>query len=242
MRREPSAAGARDPVLAAYARDGFHVAPGVFGEAERARLRAAAAELRHGASSWAPRMNPHREHPAFLAAIHHAPVVALVERVLGGPVSAIQTQIFYGVPGTPGFTPHQDNHYVEAARDAFASAWTALDDVRRDNGALYVYPGSHREPLLAMEPLEGARLHAAQAANALRQHVVVPGVYCSRTLEVPAGSSVLLHGHLIHGSHDNHSADCRMALLMTYVRRGARFRAGASACRMAIPVYAEERP
>jgi len=235
------APGARDAALAAYATDGFHVEHAVWRDDECARLRTAAAELRRSTASAAPHMNPHRDHPVFLAALHHPAVVALLEHLLRGPVSAIQSQLFHGAPGTPGFTPHQDNHYVEAERTEFASAWTALDETRRENGALYVYPGSQREPLLAMEPVPDVRPHAAQADNALRQQIAVPGVYERRTLAVPRGAVVFLHGHVIHGSHDNDSRDERMALLLTYVRRGARFRPGASARRSAIPVYGEER-
>jgi ectoine hydroxylase-related dioxygenase (phytanoyl-CoA dioxygenase family) len=229
----------QDGWRADYARQGFHVELGVWSTEECTRLRAAAEELRRTATSWAPRMNPHREHPEFLAAVRHPRIVALIECVIGAPVSAIQSQLFYGVPGTPGFRPHQDNHYVEAERDAFASAWTALEPVRRDNGALFVCPGSHREPLLPMQPIPGARLHPAQADNALRQRVLVPDGYSTHTLEVPPGTVVLLHGHLIHGSHDNGSRHGRMALLATYLRRGARFRPGMSARRAELPVSTE---
>ena len=239
--RQPAAPSfAADPAaaLAAYARDGFHVEHDLLSAAECAALRAAAAELSpEPRGPRAPVMNPHRAHPAFLRGLCHPALVAILERLLGSPVSGLQSQYFPCVAGTPGFTTHQDNHYVEAARDAFASAWAALDDADAGNGALIVYPGSQREPLLPVAQLPAARPHATQAFNALRQQVPVPPDYEPCTLAVPRGAVVFLHGHLLHGSHDNRSTRGRPALLTTYIRRGASFRRGRSAGRGEIDVH-----
>lgn len=224
--------------LAAYARDGFHVEHELLSAAECAALSGAAGELSaEPGGPLAPVMNPHRAHPAFLRSLCHPAIVEIVERLLASPVSGLQSQYFPCVPGTPGFTIHQDNHYVEAARDAFASAWAALDNADAGNGALIVYPGSQREPLLPVAELPAARAHATQAFNALRQHVPVPPGYAPHTLAMPRGAVVFLHGHLLHGSHDNRSTHGRPALLTTYVRRGASFRRGHSAGRSEIDVY-----
>jgi hypothetical protein len=227
--------------LAAYARDGHLVVPGLLGESDCAELRAAADALGAGpGAAVGPVMNPHRLHPRFFRSLCDPRLVGILEALLGEPVSGLQTQYFPCVPGTPGFATHQDNHYVEAERDSFASAWIALDDTRADNGALFVHPGSHREPLLPVAALPSASPHATQAFNALRQHVPVPPGYRMLTLEMPRGAVVFLHGHLLHGSHDNRSAYARPALLMTYIRRGAAFRSGDSARRTEIDVHGGE--
>lgn len=227
--------------LAEYERCGFHVEIDLLTAAECAALRAAAAELSvEPGGPCAPVMNPHQAHPAFLQSLRHPAIVAILERLIGGPVSGLQSQYFPCVPGTPGFTTHQDNHYVEAERDAFASAWAALDDAYTGNGALFVYPGSQREPLLPVAELPSARPHATQAFNALRQHVPVPPAYAPHTVELPRGAVLFLHGHLLHGSHDNRSTKDRPALLTTYIRRGSAFRRGQSAQRVAIDVYGAE--
>lgn len=226
------------PALAAYAQDGFVVLPGVLSPEQCDDLAAAAAALGDdGRAPLAPFMNPHRAHEAFFAALCHPTVVAVLERLVAGPVSGIQSQYFPGVPGTPGFATHQDNHYVEARRDAFASAWMALDDVDAENGALIAWPGSQREPLLPVHEIPGVAPHPTQAFNAIRQEVHVPLGYAARTVEVPRGGVVFLHGHLLHGSHPNRSSRTRRALLATYVRRGSHFRAGQSARRTEIDVY-----
>jgi len=231
---------ASDPerALGLYERDGFFVEPGALSTEACERLCAAAGELLDGGDApVAPVMNPHRTHEAFLAALGAPAIVKIVERLVGGRVSGIQSQYFPCVPGTPGFATHQDNHYVEAAPDAFASAWMALDDVDQDNGALLAWPGSQREPLLPVVPVAGVVPHPNQAFNAIRQAVVVPEGYTPRTVVVPRGGVVFLHGHLLHASHPNRAWRTRRALLATYVRRGSAFRPGQSARRTEIDVY-----
>jgi phytanoyl-CoA hydroxylase len=230
------------PALAAYAQDGLLVLPRVLSDTECDDLAVAARVLGDdGHEPQAPVMNPHRVHQTFLAALCHPTIVAVLERLIAGAVSGLQSQYFPGVPGTPGFAAHQDNHYVEARRDAFASAWIALDDVGVENGALIAWPGSQREPLLPVREIPGATPHPTQAFNAIRQEVRVPLGYAPRTLNVPRGGVVFLHGHLLHASHPNRSSRTRRALLATYVRRGSHFRAGNSARRTEIDVYATGR-
>jgi phytanoyl-CoA hydroxylase len=232
----------RDPVsaLAGYEARGFHVETGVWDQARCAELRARAIELPGPrAGDFAPQMNPHRRDETFLRALADPTITAILERLVGGPVSAIQSQFFFCRPGTPGFTEHQDNHYVEARREVFASAWVALDDVAAENGALFVLPGSHREPLLPVEPVPNAEEQPGQAFNAIRQRSAVPPGYERIDVPVPCGAVVFIHGHLVHGSNDNHTVErSRPSLLMTYIRRGESFRPGASAGRAEVDVYA----
>lgn len=229
-------------LLDAYRRDGFAVAGALLGAAECEALLEAAERLgRDGAAPVAPVMNPHELDATFLEALRRPALVTILERLLGGPVSGIQSQYFPCVPGTPGFTAHQDNHYVEAPREAFASAWIALDAAARENGALIAYPGSHREPLLPVADVPGATPHPTQAFNALRQAVQVPVRYAAATVAVPRGAVVFLHGHLLHASHPNGTRGPRRALLATYVRRGAHFRRGRTARRREIDLYGPRR-
>jgi ectoine hydroxylase-related dioxygenase (phytanoyl-CoA dioxygenase family) len=212
--------------LAGYAQAGVHLEPQVLEPQLCDELVRVANELpavKHG--DFRTVLQPHRGSKTFEQALRHPRVAAIMSRVLGGSISGIQTQFFYGKPGTPGFQPHQDNRFVNAPRGKFASVWIALTDVSKENGCLYIYPGSFREPLLQVEEVE-ARETMLQDINALKFRCVVPEKYQPIDLEMKMGSGVFFDGHTVHGSHCNNSQQDRYALLMTYIARGVQFNAG----------------
>src|SRR5262249_42274427 len=212
--------------LAAYARWGAHVEPSVFDPALCEELVAVANEfpaVKRG--DFRTVLQPHRADDAFLGALRHPRVKAIMTQILGGEISGIQTQFFYGRPGTPGFQPHQDNSFVNAPRGKFASVWVALTDVSRENGCLYIYPGSFREPLLQVEEVEASE-SMLQDINALRYRCLVPEKYEPVDLEIKQGGAAVFDGYTVHGSHPNNSPGSRYALLMTYIARGAQFNVG----------------
>lgn len=231
FRTDPEAA------LAGYRERGFHVEHGVFSEAECDEVvdHANRLECPERAGSL-PVMHPHRVDAFFLGPLRNPRVVAIMERLVGGRVSGVQTQFFYCRPGTRGFSAHQDNHFVRAGREVFASVWCAMTDVRRDNGGLFVFPGTHREPVLPTRPFEG-EVGPYQDPNARNVESIVPPRYEAEDVELSKGSVLFLHGHAVHASHDNRSTDFRYALLCTYIRSGEPFRAGHQARRVEIPIY-----
>ena len=180
-------------------------------------------------------LQPHREHAAFMRALRHPRVKAIMTPILGGEISGIQTQFFYGKPGTPGFQPHQDNSFVNAPRGKFASVWVALADVSRENGGLYMYPGSFREALLDVQEVE-AKETMLQDVNALKFRCVIPEKYKPVDVEMKKGSAAFFDGYTVHGSHDNRSDRSRYALLMTYIARGAQFKTGRYAQREEVAI------
>ena len=229
---------ASDPegALRAYREVGFHAEPAVWSAAECERLIAAGAALEAPRSGcWAPVMNPHRVDATFLAALRKPALLHVLERLLGGRLAGLQSQLFFCPPKTPGFSLHQDNFYVQARADVFASAWTALEAVDAGNGGLVVWPGTHREPVLPVEDVAVHRRSPTQDPNANARQVVLPAGYAPVSLTLPRGAVVFLHGHVVHASHDNRSADrWRRSLLMTYIRAGEPFRPGRDAGRAAV--------
>jgi phytanoyl-CoA hydroxylase len=181
-------------------------------------------------------MMPHRTETTFMEALRNPKIVNIMERLLAGRVSAIQSQFFFCKPGTIGFASHQDNYYVEASGDAFASAWSPLQDVKRDMGCLIVYPGTHREPILPVREVSVPH-DPGQDPNAHTQEVVIPEGYQPVDMIVPGGSTLFLHAHTVHASHKNVSDRWRRVLLTTYIRSGAAFRPGRSAGRAEVDLY-----
>jgi phytanoyl-CoA hydroxylase len=210
---------------------GFYIWESVFPDpaVERAIARGMALSgARRG--HFSPAMQPHREDPELLELMRAPAVVAVVEALVGGPAAGVQTEFFYTVPGTRGFSAHQDNFFVEAPHDQFVSVWVPLTDVGPENGGLIIWPGSHRLGKLPVRKT-GSAPAAGQDANANNEETVLPPGLAPVDLVASKGSAVFIHSELVHASHTNRSSAPRPVLLNTYVRADAPFRAGNTARR-----------
>ncbi len=180
---------------------------------------------------------PHRADPVFLEMMRYPPIVEIVERILGGTASGLGGEFFYMKPGTPGFSGHQDNAYVQAPPDAFLSVWTALTDVTAENGALIFYPGSHK--FGALPTREIARpTGPGQNPGAQAIECIMPGEFPSVTMSLRRGSTVFFHSQLVHSSNDNRSNKFRYSFLATYLLKGSPFRAGEAQQRKEVELHA----
>ena len=228
-----------DSIRAGFFEDGFYVLPGVFSSDQCQRVRAHENKLLELANgSYRPFMQPHRECPEIRSLMAEPVVVRVMQHLIGPDVSGLQSQYFFGKPGTQGFTPHQDASLVGADGACFASAWTALEDIDAENGCLRIYEGTHKMGLLGIEE---ARVDAGgqQDYNAVSHKSVVPEGVKKRLVEVKAGSTIFIHGFAVHDSLSNASNNRpRPALLMTYIQKGQPFRPGAHAKRHEIDVQA----
>ncbi len=220
---------AEDPAeaLRLYNERGYHIEPEVFSAAECQRLIAAGKDLAaKGDGTFRPLMSPHRVDALFLRTMADKRLTTIIQQLCGGAVHGLQSELFFGWPGTPGFAAHQDNFFVEAPEGAFVSAWTALVDVSPANGGLVMYPGSHRYGVLPVEKLSGP-VSPNQDPNAGAQRSILPeGHAAGVDLYISQGSVIFLHSLVVHSSHDNGSDKWRHALLNTYIRQGAPFRSG----------------
>ena len=229
-------------IVDSYFRDGYAVLEDFLTPGECDALIALSETLSNARNgTMAPVMMPHREVPKFTDTMSTPRLVALMEQMLSGRVDGLQTQFFFGRPGIHGFSTHQDNYFVEAPSDAFGSAWLAVDDVDVENGALFVYPGSHREGILPVRVIADQST-PGQDPNANRQECILPPGYSAVDVPVRRGTVIFLHGYTVHGSHNNATANrLRRALLMTFIRQGMPFRAGNVAARNNFSVYRNEK-
>ena len=127
-----------------------------------------------------------------------------------------QSQVIFKPPGIGGEVRwHQDASFFETTPQTVTTFWIALEDATRDNGCLWVQPGGHRGPLRERFVRDGERLQM-ETLDATRWPTAADGV----PLEVPAGTLVVFHGLLPHGSAANRSAVSRMACTL-HVTDGA---------------------
>src|SRR5260221_14195492 len=98
-----------------YLEQGFHIEESLVADDVIERVMSAAmAHSNAKGGVYPPIPMPHRADPVFLEMMRYPPIVAIVERILGGTASGLGGEFFYMKPGTPGFSGHQDNAYVQA--------------------------------------------------------------------------------------------------------------------------------
>lgn len=203
---------------------GYAVYPSLFSRHECSMIRMEAATLRTTEQV----MQPHRILPSVEATARDERLVSIMEYLCAGEVDLVQTQLFFNPPGTKGFTVHQDNFYVQADPGAFASAWLSLENVNQLNGCLYAHDAE--EVILPVIEYPDAPPHR-------RVEVVMPSGN-AKLVPTVTGDVIFIHPLVPHGSLDNTSANrTRMALLLTYIRKGASFNPGTHACRERFDVY-----
>ncbi|MGZ3727110.1 MAG: phytanoyl-CoA dioxygenase family protein [Pseudobdellovibrio sp.] len=183
-------------------------------------------------------MNPHKFDDLFLKALSNKFILEALKKIFEGPVSAVQSQFFYGPPGCSGYTVHQDNFFLQADPRYFVSVWTSLEATSSDNGGLIVYKGSQHEPILPVEDVPPEKRGRGQDPNSDRvESVFNPARYEKINISTQKGESVFIHANLLHASHKNSTVDrFRHVLLCTYIKTGTPFRAGQYAKREELPL------
>jgi ectoine hydroxylase-related dioxygenase (phytanoyl-CoA dioxygenase family) len=122
--------------------------------------------------------------------------------------------LFMKGPGNPGQAWHQDEYYIPTRDRSLCGAWIALDDATRDNGCLWVIPGSHRSGVLWSQ-----RAHGNPEFDWADESYGFPYAASDEVaVEVPSGSLVLFNGYLLHRSLKNNTPDkFRRALVYHYM-------------------------
>lgn len=226
-------------VLDHYYEFGYHIEENVFSDEECAGLIQASQQLDNAKNgTYRPSMMPHRVDNIFLEALRKPALATVIAALVGGEASGLQSEFFYCKPGTRGFSMHQDNFYVEAKPNIFASAWCALTDTYAEKGGLIVYPGTHKEGDLPVRKLT-LPPDASQDPNANNEETVVPAQYKAFNAKVPKGAALFIHGHLVHASNPNMTNEWRYVILNTYIKRGESFRAGRYAKRAEVSLTVE---
>jgi hypothetical protein len=143
--------------------------------------------------------------PAFEEALMSPVALTLVTYVLGFRAKLSQSTGLIKNQDAPALRLHADHSAKFPAPWSHLANYSVvtwvLTDYTRENGAVCVWPGSHRWGQPVPAELEMAHDH---------QDV--------RVLEVPAGSLIIWHGSLWHGAVPRTSAGRRMTLALPHVR------------------------
>ncbi len=111
-----------------------------------------------------------------------------------------------------GFPWHQDRWYTQPQfkTKTTVGTWTAIDAADKENGCLYVIPGSHKFGILEHIELEGSQQQEFRKAVGARDE---DGV----AVELPLGSVIFFDNRILHKSTDNNSERFRRSNIAHYI-------------------------
>lgn len=159
-------------------------------------------------------MHPHRVDERCLHYLVHPRIAAILKALLRSDVLALQSMFYWKPPGARGQAFHQDDYYLRTTPGNCIAAWTALEPIDAVNGSLSVFPGSQIEPILPMLPTD-------ETVSFTHTAVAPPSDYAESNVTLAKGDTLFFHGHLIHGSAPNRSADrFRKSWICHYVPAG----------------------
>ncbi len=171
--------------------------------------------------------------PEFLARVRDPRLTDPLVDILGPDLLGINNLFIWKAPKIGlGFPWHQDKFYFRNRfnTETTVGTWTAIDPADRENGCLYVVPGSHKSDIFTHDDLEGSQQQEFKLARGVRDE---DGV----AVEVPPGAVIWFHSHLLHKSTDNHSLRFRRSYVVHYLSAQAEWaRPGARNGRQARPV------
>ncbi len=176
--------------------------------------------------------------------IKHPSVVTGLEILQGrnvGCVANVQSMFLFKKAGSPqAWNPHQDNIYPRAKHGAYITANLVFTDQDKENGCMFIYPGSHKEKLLKVRKMKSFHEEKGQKpGHDVSNDPIFETKYAGREVDIPMkkGDVLFLHGNCIHGSYPNNSKDRdRPMLLIPYLTNGYKFRPGKVGKRTELPI------
>ena len=151
--------------------------------------------------------------PEFLARVRDSRLTDPLVDILGPDILGINNLFIWKAPKIGlGFPWHQDKFYFRNRfnTETTVGTWTAIDPADRENGCLYVIPGSHKRDIFQHDDLEGSQQNEFKLARGASDE---DGV----AVEVPPGAVIWFHSHLLHKSTDNHSLRFRRSYVIHYL-------------------------
>ena len=155
--------------------------------------------------------------PEFLARTRDSRLTDPVVDLIGPNILGLNNLYIWKPPKIGlGFPWHQDKWYFNRnyKTEKTAGTWTAIDASNKENGCLYVIPGSHKDGVLEHEDIEGSQQNEFKRARRAKDE---DGV----AVEVPPGSVIFFDNRLLHKSMDNHSNRFRRCNVAHYISANA---------------------
>jgi len=203
--------------IAQYERDGYISPIRVMSEADANGLRARLEEYEQRAGGPLRGGLRHKTHllfPWLADLVRHERILDAVEDLYGPDLLCWLTNFFIKEPQTESFVSwHQDSTYWGLSRPDVVTAWVALSESTKANGAMEVVPGTHK---LDQVP---HRDTFNQHNLLTRGQEIAVEVDASKAvaLELRPGEMSLHHVRLVHGSAPNPAKQRRIGFAIRYI-------------------------
>ena len=190
---------------------------------------------------WDPFSYPHKISSKLEKLFCHPKILEACEYLMDGEVQGMQTWCYFKPPGQLGRDQHQNAFYTGCKHNEIINTSLALDNHDPENGAVWIYEGSHRLPTLGIEVDEERtktnptfwRNERGKASKMPEGHNF-PKIYAT----LKKGQAFLIHSHLVHGSDTNTGKNSRYSILSGYMVKGGFLRQGEHMKREPIDIYA----
>jgi hypothetical protein len=162
---------------------------------------------------------PHYISPVMERYARHEQICGALSQIVAahlphwdGSVKCMHSMLYVKPPNFQGRSWHQDEVYIPTRDRSLTGAWIALDDATKENGCLWVIPGSHRAGYLYPErpTTDLDEYDYADEAYGFDDSTAIP-------VEVKAGTLVFFNGYILHSSLKNRSNDYRRVLVNHYM-------------------------
>lgn len=184
-------------------------------------------------------LNFHRDIQEFKDLILHPQLHDICDQLQNTRMIPIGSIFFFGKPNNPlenGSLAHQDNYAAKAPIGSYFVTAISLDDADSENGALNVYPGSHKLGELPYKDTKNFEYD--ENGNMTKNYpigseVEIPeGLKCE-TLSYRKGALILMHTNTIHSADKNENTQgrWRKKIYMHFVKDGDPFWPGWNAKR-----------
>lgn len=159
-----------------------------------------------------------------------------IDKITNSTIFPIGSHYFFKEPNTryasQAWVPHQDNEWTKNPNNNLLLAHIIMDKSTVENGCIYLYPGSQKEPVL---PLVKKPELLTDSLNPGRL-INIPEEYLTNKFNCVLGKGdvVICHGNTIHGSYANSSTIGRPTYAIHYISEGEEFFSGERARRKII--------
>lgn len=165
-------------------------------------------------------------------------IYKIIKYITGKRVDGLMTHVIFKHKSSKfskmSWVPHQDNSYARMKRNSYITANLFIQKAKKENGCLYLYPGTHKLGLLKFKSFDSYHAKFGQKPG----NRILKSISSDNKIDliVKPGDFLIMNGNLVHGSYPNISKNLSRHLLsFNYGETGKKFIPGVTAKRMAIP-------